>query len=76
MDLFSYCIKCSKRLTNDEIGLHKKLVSRAATEYMCMHCLCEYFSMSEDSAKRLIERYRKSGCTLFSSAPGTDGQEN
>lgn len=74
MDIFSYCIKCGRRLTNDEIGLHKKLVSRAATEYMCMDCLCAYFSMSTDSAKTLIERFRKSGCTLFASVKESEEQ--
>lgn len=59
------CIKCQKTLTSDEIGLHKKLVNRGATEYLCMQCLAERFNVSEEFLKRKIQEFRMQGCTLF-----------
>lgn len=60
------CCKCQKKLTSDEIGLHKKLVNRGATEYLCMKCLGEHFRVSEEFLKRKIDEFRMQGCTLFS----------
>ena len=52
----TYCIKCSKLLTNDDIGFHRKMVNRGAKEY---------FGLSVEKAHEMIERFRQSGCTLF-----------
>ncbi len=60
-----YCIKCSKLLTNDDIGFHKKMVNRGAHEYMCIECLSEYFGLSVEQSHEMVERFRRSGCTLF-----------
>jgi hypothetical protein len=65
MGIYNYCKNCGKPLTNDEIGLHKKLVNRGATEFLCMECLCAYFDISVSSAKDMIEKFRLSGCSLF-----------
>ena len=59
------CKSCGKELTNDDIGFHKKMVNRGASEFMCIDCLCEYFGMSRQKALEMIDRFRKSGCTLF-----------
>ena len=61
----SYCKQCGKLLSRDEIGLHKKMVNRGATEYFCLHCLAAYFGASPDYLKEKIEQFRKDGCTLF-----------
>ena len=60
-----YCTKCSKLLTNDDIGFHKKMVNRGAQEYMCIECLSEYFGLSVEQSHEMIELFRRSGCTLF-----------
>ena len=49
------CITCGKTLTSDEIGLHKKLVNRGATEYMCITCLGKRFRCSEERLREKIE---------------------
>lgn len=52
----TYCIKCSKLLTNDDIGFHRKMVNRGAKECMCIECLCDYFGISVERAHEMIER--------------------
>ena len=61
-----YCTACGAELTNDEIGLHKKMINRGAEEFMCIECLSDYFGISVEKAREIIEAYRESGCTLFS----------
>ncbi len=65
MDNCDFCIGCGRELTNDDIGFHKKMVNRGATEFMCTECLAEYFGISIEKALSMIEMYRESGCTLF-----------
>lgn len=59
------CIKCQKELSNDEIGLHKKLVNRGAKEFMCMNCLGKYFKITPSQLEEKIMYFKNSGCTLF-----------
>lgn len=60
-----YCITCGEELCNDDIGFHKKMVNRGATEFMCVKCLSEYFGLTEEKSRELIARFRSEGCTLF-----------
>ena len=41
------CTSCHAQLTKDDIGLHRKLVNRGATEFMCIKCLAAYFGITE-----------------------------
>lgn len=41
-----------KRLTGDEIGLHKKLVNRGARKFMCIDCLAAYYNVNKDWKKK------------------------
>ena len=59
------CTQCGKELTRDEIGLHKKLVNRGATEHCCIECLSAHFHVSIELLREKIEQFRKDGCTLF-----------
>lgn len=65
IDLYTYCIQCGKRLTNDEIGLYKKMVNRGATDFLCIDCLSAHFGITVEKALEIIEQYRRNGCTLF-----------
>ena len=64
----SRCMKCGRELSPDEVGLHKKLINRGASEYMCMTCLAEFFGCSEELLKQKIAQFREMGCALFSSS--------
>ena len=59
------CKQCGKELTKDEIGLHKKMINRGATEYCCLDCIAAYFQAPKELLKEKIEQFRKDGCTLF-----------
>ncbi len=59
------CIICGRELTSDEIGLHKKLVNRGATEHECITCLAAHFRCTEQRLREKIEEFREQGCTLF-----------
>ena len=59
------CVICQKKLERDEIALHKKLVNRGATEFMCISCLGRHFNVSEERLREKIVHFKESGCTLF-----------
>lgn len=59
------CIRCGALLTADDIGCHRKMVNRAAEEFMCIPCLAKHFGATESRVRELIEEYRAYGCTLF-----------
>ena len=59
------CLKCGAELTSDEVGLHRKLVNRGATEYMCISCLSVHFKINPEELHELIIRFRSYGCMLF-----------
>lgn len=67
------CRRCGAPLGGDEIGMHKKLVNRGDTTFMCLSCLAAEFCCSKALLQEKIEQYRASGCTLF--APGAQGKE-
>jgi len=59
------CYECGRPLTVDEIAVHRKLISRAATEYMCKTCLAFYFNVPEAKIDEKIEQFKRQGCLLF-----------
>ena len=60
------CTECGIHLTQDDIGLTKKLLGKTLTEYCCVHCISKRLNVSEQRLREKIEEFRKSGCTLFS----------
>lgn len=59
------CIECEKELDIYDIGFHKKLVNRGATEHTCIPCTCRHFGIPEEKAMPMIRQFQRSGCTLF-----------
>lgn len=59
------CMHCGKILSNDEIGLHKRLINRGDTEFMCKECLSAYFKVSTELLDKKIEHFKNMGCILF-----------
>lgn len=59
------CKKCGKVLSYDEIGIHKKMINRGATEFFCLACLAAYTNSTEERLRERIEHFRRQGCLLF-----------
>ena len=61
----SQCMECGCELTQDEVGLHKKMINRGATQFMCITCLANFYHCEEELLLRKIEQFREDGCMLF-----------
>ena len=59
------CMKCGRTLTDDEIGIHKKMINRGATEFFCLACLAARFGTSTERLMETARRYQDGGCILF-----------
>lgn len=59
------CKKCRRLLTHDEIALYKRMVSRGASEFLCLTCFSEYFGVSEGILREKIDIFKEAGCSLF-----------
>ncbi|MBQ4075707.1 MAG: hypothetical protein IJD39_10970 [Clostridia bacterium] len=59
------CSRCGKDLTANETGLSRKLINRGTKEFFCLQCLSADFKVSVDSLIRMIDDFRRAGCTLF-----------
>ena len=59
------CIGCGRELNVIDIGLHKKLVNRGATEYLCKACLAEKFEVTVELLDQKVKEFREYGCLLF-----------
>lgn len=59
------CLKCGRPLTADEIAVHRKLVSREASQFMCKTCLAAYFEVEEAKIDQKIAQFKRQGCLLF-----------
>jgi hypothetical protein len=60
------CAYCHKeKLSQDEIGINKKLIHRQIERMMCLTCMAAHFEMTEEDLKEMIERLKRQGCALF-----------
>lgn len=64
-DLQRACRQCGKTLTRDEKAIYYRLVSRAASDFLCIPCLAEYFKCRVKDIEDRIVNLKKMGCTLF-----------
>ncbi len=61
----SNCASCGRKLTNDEIGITKKLINRGTDTFYCVTCLSKMFKVDESLIYDKIEHFRRQGCILF-----------
>lgn len=59
------CGRCGRSLTRDEMGLHRKLINRAADSFFCISCNAEQFGVTTALLEEKIRQFREMGCTLF-----------
>ena len=59
------CMNCNRPLTADEVAVHRKLVSRESTRFMCKTCLAAYFDVTEEKIDQKIIQFKRQSCLLF-----------
>lgn len=59
------CKNCGASLSNDEIGLNRKLLGRSVTSFLCIHCLAAQFHCTTALLEEKIRQFRRLGCALF-----------
>lgn len=59
------CMQCGRALTHNEIGAHRKLINRGATEFYCLSCLAAYLGVTQGQIEEKIRQFKRQGCTLF-----------
>ena len=64
-DAKTVCFECGRKITNDEIGIYKKIINRGAVDCLCIDCLAKFVGCEVDELRERIEFFRKQGCTLF-----------
>jgi len=63
---YQHCRQCGQILQDDDMAIYRKLVYRAAEDFLCRDCLAAEFGCAREKIDRLIQYYRESGqCTLF-----------
>lgn len=61
-----YCSFCNTEiLEKDIIALNRKLLGRNIKRKLCITCLADYLSCTEEDLRIKIEEFKEQGCTLF-----------
>lgn len=63
------CRQCEGPVDGIAVALNLKIVSRQATEFLCLRCLAETFRTTEEALLEAADRYRRAGCILFPTLP-------
>jgi biotin operon repressor len=62
-----HCNFCDALISDkDVIALNKKLLGRSVKKKLCLPCLADYLSCTEDDLREKIEEFKEQGCALFS----------
>lgn len=65
-----HCKRCGAPLKADDIRIHKKMISRAATDYFCIDCLAWYANTTREDIEKYIAYLKQTGiCQLFPKVP-------
>lgn len=60
------CQECNSVLSADEVAIYMKLVTRNATDFLCIDCLGRKLGCGREPIEERIKYYRESGnCILF-----------
>lgn len=60
------CYICGKEsLTNNEVGLNKKLIGPSVKKFHCLQCLADYLDVAIDELQERIQEFKDVGCDLF-----------
>lgn len=60
-----YCENCQKKVTKNEQGLNKKLISKTTKQFLCINCLANYLNTTTEELMDKIQQFKEEGCTLF-----------
>lgn len=59
------CYSCEKEIDTIDIGAHRKLINKCASQYLCRDCLAKELGWDRDYLDRVILMHRERGCMLF-----------
>lgn len=60
------CYICGKdKLSKNEIGLTKKLISENNERFLCIDCLADYLEVDIELLLEKLEEFKMQGCTHF-----------
>lgn len=62
-----FCQYCRKSLSQDEVGLSKKLLEPETKngKFTCIPCLAEILEVEQEELHEKVEEFKREGCKLF-----------
>lgn len=60
------CYTCGREaLSQNEIGLTKKLLDKNSTRFYCLDCLADYLEVDAEFLLAKVDEFKEQGCELF-----------